>query len=350
MKKFLFKLTIIILPLLILLILVNYIGDKGSLFQENYEKEMVRIIASGQNVTKVSHYNERIFHKELICSNHSQPNLVLLGSSRTMLINSESFPGYTLLNNSVKGAVIQDIISYYQLYKDNNKLPKKIVIGIDPWIFNENDPQKSWEYLSKYYNDFMGIKHHQFSNLSKYKQLLSFSYFQESFSRFTKVINGKKITPEPTENKYNSWHTILSDGSLVYNIRQRNVSLDEAEKKIKEFKEGGIYGLKFFHKISEKKYNDFEKLISDMLLNNIEIEFILIPFPPLVFDKIEEEYPIVLQTLQLINDFAKNNNIKVSGTYNPHELEMDNSFFIDGMHCNELGIQKVIETVQLLSN
>lgn len=350
MKKFLFKFTLIILPALILLVSVNYIGDKGSLFQSDYEKEMVRIIANGQNVTKVSHYSERLFQKELICSNYTHPDLVVLGSSRTILLNSEFFPEYTLLNNSVGGAVLQDIISYYQIYKDINKQPEKFIIGIDPWLFNEYEVQKSWLYLSSYYYEFMGIKYNQFSILSKYKQLVSFSYFQQSFSRFMQLLKKVKIKPEPTKNKYNSWPTILRDGAMVYNLKQRNLSPNEVDTKIKGFLEGGIYGLNFFNKISEEKFNEFKKLIGDMQINNIEIEFILIPYPQLIFDKIEKEYPMALQMERLITDFAEKNNIKVYGSYNPQKLGIDNSFFIDGMHCNELGIQKVIQTDQLLSN
>lgn len=343
MKKFLFRLTLTILPILILLVSVNYFGDKGSLFQNAYEKEMVNIIASGQYVTNIGNYSERVFQKELIGSNHVHPNLVVLGSSRTMPIHSDFFPEHTLLNNSVVGAVIQDIIGYYQLYKNLDKLPEKIIIGIDPWVFNEYEPEKLWIFMAEHYHEFMGSEQQQFYHLSKYKQLVSFSYFQQSFSRFMKVIKRKKIPPKPTNSKLNSWPTRLTDGSLAYHKALVNITSEEVEKNISSFMEGGIYGLDFYNELSEKKINEFKKVIDDMFLHNIEIEFILIPYPPKVFDRIQEKYPLVHQTEQYIYDFAILHHIKVYGTYNPYTLGMDNSFFIDGMHCNEKGIERVLQ-------
>lgn len=349
MKKFLLKLTLIATPLLLLLVAVNYFGDKGSLFQSNYEKEMVKIIAEGYHVTNAGNYSERVFQQELISSEHAHPDLVILGSSRTVIIHSAFFPGQNMQNNSVGGAVLQDIIGYYQLYKDLNKLPDKVLIGIDPWLFNENDPDQLWRYLSDYYHEFRGKEKNPFYQWAKYRQLLSLSYFQQSFSRFVKVIEGKKIPPKPTNDRFNSWPTRLTDGALVYHKGLLNTTPEEVEQKIKRFMEGGIYGLDFFHSLSEMKLNEFKQLIADMQVHQLDIEFILIPYPPVVFDHVQKNDPMVLETERFIHEFALLNHIRVFGTFNPFKLNMDNSHFIDGMHCNESGIRKVFEAVGLLS-
>jgi predicted glycosyltransferase involved in capsule biosynthesis len=138
MKQFILKIIIIAFPIIVLLLLTNYFGDAARLFDNDYEKQMAKIIINGQYVTNVENYDERLFQKELIISEEIYPNFVIVGSSRTMLINSDLFLSSSFLNNSVSGASIEDIISIYQLYKVNNKLPKKILLGVDPWLFNRN--------------------------------------------------------------------------------------------------------------------------------------------------------------------------------------------------------------------
>ncbi|MFA9389450.1 MAG: hypothetical protein ACERKD_06565 [Prolixibacteraceae bacterium] len=341
MRKFIFKTTILSLPILILLLLVNYYGDEASLFNNRYEKQMATIIASGNNVTNFNNYNERLFQQEIISNECIKPNLVVIGSSRTMLINTSFFPGYTLFNNSVAGASLEDIISIYQLYKNHNKLPQKIVIGIDPWLFNENNGQNSWQTYAAYYYKFLGLKNQKHFSYSKYKQLLSISYFQSSFSKFKKTLKGNSM-PLPTKEKYNVSFTKLTDGSLVYSERHRNFSSIEIENRINSYVEGGIYSVEFFTAISDRLWKEFNQLIADMNKNNIEIEFILVPYAPFVYKTIEKDYPMIIATEEMIKDFAKANGIKFHGSFNPNTLGMNESSFYDGMHCNATGIEEII--------
>lgn len=91
MKQFLIKTIFISILILGTLISVNYFGDAARLFSVGYEKRIADIILSGINVTNISNYDERLFQKELITSMEHSPDVVILGSSRTMLINKDYF-------------------------------------------------------------------------------------------------------------------------------------------------------------------------------------------------------------------------------------------------------------------
>ncbi len=341
MKKFINKTAIIALPVLVILLLVNYFGDAARLFDKYYEKKMAKILASGQYITNIENYDDRLFQKELISNKNIQPNLVIIGSSRTMLINSDLFSGSSLFNNSVRGASFEDIVSIYQLYKENNKLPQKIIIGIDPWTFNENNGLKRYQSIADYYYRFQNLENQENTFYFKYKELFSFSYFQSSIKKISPFIAGKTQPQESTE-KYNDTKTKLTDGSLVFGEKYRNASSKEIENKIKFYLAGGIYSIENFNVISVRIWNEFENLIADMKNNDIEIEFILVPYPPLVYDKIQKNYPMVLKTEKIIKDFALSNNIKLYGSFNPVLLGLDETFFYDGMHCKETGIKKIM--------
>jgi len=342
MRKFIYKTTILTLPILILLLLVNFFGDAAKLFNNDYVKQMAKIVASGQYVTNIENYDERLFQRELISNENIQPNLVIIGSSRTMLINSDLVSGSSLFNNSVSGASIEDIVSIFQLYKDNNKLPQKIIIGIDPWTFNENNGQKRWQSIAVYYYRFQNAENQDNTSYFKYKELFSFSYFQSSLKMIPRFIAGN-AKPQPSTEKFNYLGTKLTDGSLVYGEPYRNASSKEIEDKINSYLTGGVYSIENFNTISDRIWNIFEKLITDMKKNDIEIEFFLSPYAPLVYDKIQKNYPMVLKTEKKIKDFAVSNNIKLYGSFNPVLLGLDETFFYDGMHCKETGIKKIMQ-------
>jgi len=342
MKKFIYKATIITLPVLILLLLVNYFGDAARLFDSDYEKQMAKIVASNKYVTNIENYDERLFQKELISDKNIQPNLVIIGSSRTMLINSDLFPSALLFNNSVSGASIEDIVSIYELYKFNKKSPQKIIIGIDPWTFNENNGQKRWQSISAYYYSFQNTINQENTTYFKYKELFSFSYFQSSLKMIPCFIAGN-ANPKSTKETHNLLATKLTDGSFVYGEQYRNANQIEIDNKINSYLTGGIYSIEAFDNISVRILNEFEKLIIDMKENGIEIEFFLAPYAPVVYDKIQKKYPMVLKSEEMINDFASSNNIKLYGSFNPYILGMDKTYFYDGMHCKEVGIEMIIK-------
>jgi len=341
MKKFIYKTTILTIPILMLLFLVNYFGDAAKLYDNDFEKKMAKIVNSGQYVTNFKNYDERLFQKEVIQNMNIPPNLVVIGSSKTMLINSDFFPNTLLFNNSVSGASIEDIVGIYQLYKDNIKLPQKIIIGIDPWTFNENNGKKRWKSIALYFYRFQNTENKESTSYFKYKELFSFSYFQSSLKMIP--LFAGNVNPQPSRDKYNYLGTRLTDGSLVYGEQYRNASSNEIENKIKYYLAGEIYGIENFNKISDRIWNEFEKLITDMKKNDIEVKFFLTPYAPLVYDRIQKKYPMVLKTEKIIKDYASTNNIKLYGSFNPYELSLDDSYFYDGMHVKETGIKKIIQ-------
>lgn len=343
MKKLIKKTIILTFPIILVVVIINYIGDAARLFDQDFEKKMVEIIINGQNVTNAINYNERLFQKEIISDYRINPDIVVIGSSKTMLISSEQFPNSKFFNNSVSGASIEDIVSIYQIYKDYNKLPKKIIIGIDPWTFNEKNEQTRWKSLEAFYYRFKNSKRDSEPTMLhfKYKELISFSYFQSSIKNLPKVIRGDS-KPKATNRKNNKLSTKLIDGSKVYGEADREASISEINRKIASYLKIKMYSIENFESISTKAWDDFEKLIYDMKRNNVVIEIFLSPYAPIVYDRIKNDYPMVLKTEEMIKNFSMKNDIKLYGSFDPTLLGMDETFFYDGTHCKESGIKKIL--------
>jgi hypothetical protein len=175
----------------------------------------------------------------------------------------------------------------------------------------------------------------------KWSQLLSFSYFQISIRRLDDKIKSKSM-PVATNSFYNRKNTKLLDGSLVYGDAYRTASLNEVEVKINKYIEGDIYGMNGFNGYFTEKFKVLDELCSDAIKNNIEVEFFLSPYPLKSFYALIERYPTIKILEDEINKYAESENIKVIGSFNPNQFELDNSFFYDGMHCKKEAILKLI--------
>jgi hypothetical protein len=263
MRQFGFKSLLVTLPILVLLVSVNYFGDAARLFDADYEKKMAEIIMDGSFVTNINNYDERVFQLELITQMNEAPEVLVLGSSRTMLIRSAHFPNNSFFNNSVSGASIEDIIALFQIYKERKLLPKKIIVGVDPWLFNENNGQTRWMSLETFYNKYNKKSPTQSSGnaLNKYGELFSLSYFQSSSKALYQKINGT-YDPVPTLNEENTTNTKLSDGSLVYREDYRNATQNEIDAKIDEYTSGRIYSVENFDAISDRYWDEFHEFIA----------------------------------------------------------------------------------------
>lgn len=344
MKKFIHKTTIFSVFTLLFLVSVNYWGDSAKIFHPGYEKKIADIIFKNQNATNISNYDERILQKELINRLHTNPDVLILGSSRTMLINSTFFGEKKVINNSVSGASIEDLIAIYQIYNEKEILPKKIILGIDPWLLNENNGQIRWKSLEKEYTSFSNERKEIDKSIlnNKVIQLFSFSYFQASFKNLANVIK-RKSEPIASKEKYNQTTTKLVDASLSYGKQYRGVSNEEVNNNAKNYISGDIYSIENFSTISPDILQEFQNLCLSILENNIELSFFLTPYHPIVYEKIMQDYSIVLDVENKVVKFAKEKGIEYFGSFNPKKVDINNADFYDGMHCKEHAIKEIMK-------
>ena len=345
-----FKFLLYFLPIAILIITINYFVDPSNLFNKNYEKGIASYLVKGFNVTNVVNYDERLLQKYFIEKMKQSPSEIVLGSSQIMIIGSNYSTDSSLINNGVSGASIEDYLAIYQLYEINGFKIKKVIIGLSPWLLNDNHGQSRWKSLADEYYSFITQKLNlrakkdfktTFYNFSKSKQLLSSSYFKISLEYLFKGINKEY---NPTRNIINTGFTRLTDGSIFYDKIYRSASFEEIEYKAKiTTTTNPVYSLGNFTNLSENYKLIFTAFIEYLQKENIEVEFFIPPYHPIVYEyfKKNEYYHIVFKTEQYFRNFALNHKIQVFGTYDPSVYKLDDSYFYDGLHCNQKAINKI---------
>jgi len=145
MKIILKKVIVITLLVLIPISLFNYTADPANIFHENYVESITNIILDRKNAAlTTANFDERLLQEKIITSKKNNYEIVCLGSSRSLQIDSSLFQDKSFFNHSVSGSSIEDFVAIYEILIENNKLPKSIILGIDPWIFNKNNGQERW--------------------------------------------------------------------------------------------------------------------------------------------------------------------------------------------------------------
>lgn len=342
MKTNFFKIIFSIFIVMLLIAIFNFIEDPGSKFKNKYNE--LGSYSRNKNILVLSNIDERIFKKTLIENIERERNILILGSSRVMTIGTENFNNKSVFNSAVSGAGLKDIIALSNVFIKKIGFPKKILIGIDPWLFNKND-DKRYMSIFEEYDEFIKnviksekneVKEKN-SKIEKLKYLIKFSTLKDSLKSLneikqkeTFIFLDKKIIEKEKGNIY-----LNNDRSLEY-----------SEKYKKE--NNGNWNTYFGYQISNYRNLDYEKQkIFELFIdycqnNNIEIIFFLPPYNPKHYEYIKKnrkkEYEIINKVEKYIIEVAEKKNIKLVGKYNDKRLGQYD--FYDGIHSKKEKIKK----------
>lgn len=335
MKKLLIRIILFISPLLLVMTLLNIFYDPANIFSGGkYEKGVSDILLAGKNVANISNYDERLVQKFYFKDLVEAKDVIVLGSSRAMQIDGRFVKKTSFYNAGVSGATIEDIVSITQLMAMNEVLPKKVIIGVDPWFFNVNNGQSRWETLKSEYNSFFNINVNNVLgiNYTKHLNLISLSYYQYSLLSYIKGI--RKSEYYTTDKNDLDVDVKKSNGTRLYKISYRNASIDDIVLDCNYYINNGLYGLKRFSAISKEYTDKFESLIMFYLNRDIEVVLFLAPYNPIVYNYIESEpkYSNVIKVEEYLKRFAGVNSIDILGSYNPNIYKFEPISFHDSMH------------------
>ena len=358
MKKILLKISLF-LPILFSVVFMNYFVDPANLFRGTpYEQSIAKLLLQGQNVANISNYDERLLQKFYIQGLTQKKDIIVLGSSRSMQISTDMFPGKTLFNNSVSGASVEDFISIYEMYSQKNLQPSIVIIGLDPWLLNRNNGQTRWKSLISEYQ--AGIKrlgfplemadYFRLNNIipDKYFELISLSYFQESVRYGVKFfldinVQGEQAQFYSTNETSADVPIKLSDGSYSYAKSFSSLSTSEVRKLAISYVGDTVYSLESFNELDNNLALKLESFIGFLQNNGVDVILFLPPYHPATYELLisSDKYKIIVEAQQYFSSLAKSRHIVILGSYNPYDVICDESEFYDGMHTKKSCIEKI---------
>ncbi len=318
--------------LIIFIFSITNINNFNSNSKNSTEAKLAKLLLNNQAVY-APNMDGRQFIKFRIFYENSNPNTLVIGSSRMMQVASNSYDK-ELINLSVGGGSIEDHITITEmaLEKFNSK---KILIGLDPWLFNKYQGQKRWKSLNKEYSlSLENIKSSRIKN--KVININSSKKEWKLLEYFYNKLNIRKIVPANNNIKNNKKEIILRDGSRVY------AKKDE----IKDIKPGIINYSMERYEFSEKNFELYSQFLNYLKnVRNVDLVFVLTPYYPDAYKLTIEKKPIYLQIEKKYRELAKSYNIKVIGSYDSFVAGCNKNEFYDLTHPKESCMKKIIKKI-----
>lgn len=331
MKKFLWRTFVFAAPVLGVVVLVNYRIDPANVFAGGgLEKRAAMILLRGEHVAGLVNYDERLLQREFISGLEKRPQTVVLGSSRGMLIDRRNGRDSSLVNSSVSGARLEDMIAIYQLYEDHYIEPQRVIIELSPYMFNGTYRDRRYQTLNAEYRRGAASVCGQSQGLSlwggecqKKLELVSLSYFQSAVRTIGE--NVRTDTIFATADSVSETHLIrFPDGSIAYSENYRNNGVTAADIQIAvDYGDG-----ENFRTLSEERQKTFELFVDYLRARGLNVEFFLAPLPSEVCGR----RPVFKEVEAYVSAYAARQGIPVWGSYNARKYGLSLADFYDGMH------------------
>jgi hypothetical protein len=300
-------------------------------------KEMV---INGKSIKNDPNINQRIFNRIIIETLKQIPDIIVLGSSRVMGISKylvSNDKNKSFFNHGLTAASLEDIIAILGIYlKDKGNLPKNIIIGIDNWVFidQEKANHTEWQTLSDYYGFYMGKKlsyttitiKNGNSMFHNYRDLIGISYTKYNIKKYNTSLQENVTGSRISDGAINL------PGNAIPEIVERDI-VREFEENARATDNAGARGQNNVT-VSRERTELFEKLIKSLVSSRVNVIIYLPPYHP-KFYEISAAAPWLKTADQIeayLRLFCNRHNIKVIGSYNPGRLDLLGADFYDSHH------------------
>ena len=346
MGKYKWLSFLLVLPVLFALVFTNCYIDPANIFHD-YSEEIAESILSG-NPTHFgsSNVNEREVKHNLIVKMPERVECIAVGPSLVMGVRSETVGSDDFYNLGQSGANFYDILAQFGLMEVYGKKVERVVFCVDSYFFDDTLMESLGVNGSlKRYADYMiAILNEEKIEKSreekrdeietKMRQMFSVTYFQaavDSVQAANTYVVDRERWGSVDENFTGMYY--MADASWVYGKSYRSRTEEDVVKDSEEysietqFSKGGH--------ISEYCKGIFEKLVKYLLDQEIEVDLYLCPVAPSLWDRIkaeEDDYPILGELEEYASHIAKKYDLKITGSYNPYNLDMGDEDFYDARH------------------
>ena len=374
--KLLIKVAILVAAFLVYC-LFNIRVDSGHILsaanEDSDEMAAVGIIMSGKNAEGLENYDERLVKRTLI-NRGKTSDCIVLGSSRAALIMSDYVESGDLLNLSVTGACLQDIIGIYDAYIERNGVPDRIIISVDPWLLNDS-------YVDSRFARSLGDSYYRYTsgklgyggqdkslqnvrpmyrtgesgtlfdlNLAEIRELLSIPYFQSNL-RFC-FSDKTAASVFATKEDFDVYGVLRSDGSYGYPFEYRYSDeaalLERTNSQIAVADGSRIVGFKGYDTCTGGNYQLFEDFLGEMKESGVEVNILMTPLSPILWDFMEQNHPgcSMLKAGDAVSHICADTGTLCYGSFDPHELGYGYHDFYDGYHLRAENIETMIAEME----
>ena len=333
--KFYFK-TIAITSIFLVLfshVAYNFFSSKNST-----EANLAKLLVN-KNAVYATKMDERKFIKNRIIYENLKPKILVIGSSRIMQISNDNF-NKQILNLGVSGASVEDHIAITLMALEKFNVDT-ILLGADPWLFNDFANQIRWKSISEEYkNSLKSIqqKSKNFKVIENKNYRENYFFYEQFLEKLYNFLNIRKLDLEIKANQIDNLtkDVILRDGKRV-------VANKKIEGKIKaNLIEYSMYQYKF----SDEYYEIYKSFIEHLKnVHNKEVVLVLPPYYLPSYKLSIQAKPFYIDLEKKFKKLSKETNIKIIGSYDASSVSCDDDEFYDDMHPKDSCMKKITNSI-----
>lgn len=347
-----------LLPLAVLLVGVNATVDPARLFDRGRTVDAIAAAsAAGRAVTGLGNFDERALQRAIAARATTTPSVLVLGSSRVMTIGSAELegvgvPGVGVRGSGVSGATLLDVAGIYELYHRRGLVPRRVLIGVDPWMFNARGGDTRWVTLAPEASALvrrLGLPAPSArtvvrARLSRLATLVSLDYFQAAVRTLLAGPDARAGFTIATADS-GAGLSRRPDGSIVYGEAVRRASQADVAASATAYAHASpMYQLGDFTRIDPVDSALFVGLVRAMREDGAAVTLLLAPYHPIVQRALAQDprYAQVARVEALVRRVASSAGVAVCGSYDPARLGLDGTDFYDGMHARPAALARLL--------
>jgi hypothetical protein len=325
LKSFIIKIVKFYFLVLILPVLLYYFTRHNLIFDYTAKKYAFEFTRNNLTVSREIAEERKVVYQKIINNNSKHFSNLIIGSSRVMQLGERT--GFkNSLNLGVSGANLKDIEIIYNLTRENNITYDTVIFDFNPWLAIRTSDNRYKQF------DF----YHQLKYA--FYDIFTFNYNSEDFITLFGLFNDYKFSFKKASEKdlINHCHFIkLKDGS----IQQKKLSASEKNTHIKFFV-SELYQMGKFNEIDPLLFKKTVSIYNSASMNG-HCLVILSPFHMDLFTKKKNDLRVKnISTIER-NLISSRRHFEVFGSFDPKNLSVINSDFLDGLHLKENAIHKL---------
>ena len=350
--RLILKGLLIALPAVLLLVTVNYTVDGTAVLQgDKFERQIADAWQSGNAVGNFTNaINERSVMRLYVDQLDEPLDTLVLGSSRCMQITQQiAGTEGAFFNSGMTGADHKDVLSTFYLFARSGKLPRHLIIGMDPWVLFDSDAALNFRSDDNLYREFLNeclgydVEYQPEDHSLRRKALTSPGYFQENLLYYFSE-HPEEESPDilPNYELDYDFEIRLADGTQYYSKETRLATQDVVDYNALVMTSVDYAQLYQFTEVSERLAGEWESFLRYAVQHGVDVTLVLTPFHPIYWEKlaVDPDYTGVAAAEQTARQIAARLGIAVYGSYDPSAAWCTGTDFYDGLHVRRESLSR----------
>jgi hypothetical protein len=292
--------------------------------------------------------NIRALRDEQLKRMTKTPEVILLGASHWQEAHMGLIKGFDAFNAHIHRDYWEDPLGMVELLDRHNKLPKRLIISIRDNQFKPVETRKDflWEPGIPAYQVMaakLGLPTPDLWKKQPYDRARALVSLPMLFENLTRWHNAKERPEVTTKTSYETLDVLLPDGSIIWSNQRKKLftqertlaeSISFAESKRNDPPQIDPQGLEAFN-----------TLLKFLKSKGVQVYLVHPPFNPMYYDRLQgTPYSEGLERFEgVVQQIAKDHNLPLFGSFNPHQLGCTAEMYIDAEHSNATCLQKVFD-------